>query len=176
MFYKAILVTLFLTNFLQAKIDELKNLKSLESDFIQTINSTSGTKIEYKGKLYIKDSGKVLYSYKEPIEKNVYINKNEVIIDEPELEQAIITTLDNQIDILKLINDAKKVKESLYSTKIEGIEYNISLLDGNIDKIYYVDEIENSVEIKLLNTILNEEISDSKFMFILPRGYDLIRK
>lgn len=49
-----------------------------------------------------------MWKYKTPVVKNVYIENNMAIVDEPELEQAIFTTLENEINILKLLKEAKK--------------------------------------------------------------------
>ncbi|OCL87102.1 Outer-membrane lipoprotein carrier protein precursor [Aliarcobacter thereius] len=176
MFYRTLIIMLFIINFSQASVNELKNLKTLQANFIQTIDSSNGTKIEYRGYLYIKNSGKILWSYKEPILKNVFVDGKMVIIDEPELEQAIYTNLENQVDILKLLNDAKHIKDNLYKTTIENIEYDIILNNKKIDKISYKDELENNIEIRLENTIYDEDINDNIFIFILPSNYDLIRK
>lgn len=176
MFYRVTLLLLLSTIFLQASIKEFQNLKTLQSKFIQTITSSSNTKIDYKGELFIKNSGKILWSYQEPVRKDVFVNGSEVIINEPDLEQAIITKLDKEIDMLKMLNEAKKIDENIYSSKIDNTEYKIVLKNGKIDKILYKDEIENSVEIKFIDTILDVEISDSKFIFNIPLGYDLIRK
>ncbi|MFX4155806.1 outer-membrane lipoprotein carrier protein LolA, partial [Aliarcobacter butzleri] len=75
----------------------------------QTITSNSSDVILYKGQVFIKSSGKILWKYKTPVEKNVYIDNNSAIVDEPELEQAIFTKLENEINIIQLLKDAKKI-------------------------------------------------------------------
>ena len=49
--------------------------------------------ITYQGEVFIKNSGQILWKYKTPVVKNVYIDNNMAIVDEPELEQAILQLL-----------------------------------------------------------------------------------
>ena len=107
MFYKIIISsTLFCLSCFGA--NDIKNLDSFKANFSQIITSTSDNIIEYKGEVFIKKSGKILWKYKTPVEKNVYINDNFAVVDEPELEQAIFTELESEINIIKLLNSSKK--------------------------------------------------------------------
>ncbi|PUE63817.1 LolA-like outer membrane lipoprotein chaperone [Arcobacter caeni] len=177
MFYKLIIVTtLFCLSCIAS--NDIKDLDSFKASFSQLITSSSQNKIEYKGEVFIKKSGKILWKYKTPVVKNVYINDNFAIVDEPELEQAIFTQLESEINIIKLLNSSKKVNDNSYITKIEDIDYLIktSKNDDKINYIKYKDKLENDVEIKFSNVVQNGEISDEIFKFIVPENYDVIRK
>lgn len=154
----------------------MKNLDSFFGNFKQTITSDSKSVIEYSGKVFIKKSGKILWQYETPIKKNVYIDDNVAIVDEPELEQAIFTKLDNEINIIKLLNEAKKVDNENYVSTVNGIKYSIRAINDKISKITYKDELDNLVAINFLNIVQNGEISDEIFKFIIPSNYDVIRK
>jgi len=166
----------FLTS-LNAAID-IKNLKSFQADFTQSIKSINNKIIEYKGIIFIKNTGKILWKYKTPIEKNVYILNDFAIIDEPELEQAIYTQLQSEINIIKLLNASKKINENSYITNIDEIDYLIeSSKDTNeIEIIKYKDKLDNNVEIKFTNQVSNKDIQDHIFKFTAPEHYDIIRK
>ena len=155
---------------------DMKNLDSFFGNFKQTITSDSKSVIEYSGKVFIKKSGKILWQYETPIKKNVYIDNNMAIVDEPELEQAIFTKLDNEINIIKLLNEAKKIDNENYVSTINGIKYNIKASADKVSKITYKDELDNQVAINFLNIVQNGEISDEIFKFIIPSNYDVIRK
>ena len=116
--------------------------------------------------------------YETPVVKNVYINNDFAIVDEPELEQAIFTQLDSEINIIKLLNSSKKVNDNSYLTNIEDIDYLIktSKDDDKINFIKYKDKLENDVEIKFSNVVQNGEIADGIFKFTVPSNYDVIRK
>lgn len=176
MFYKIFVSLIFSSFFLFASTD-IKNLDSFEAKFTQIITSSSKNIIEYKGEVYIKKSGKILWKYKTPIVKNVYIDGTYAVVDEPELEQAILTQLDSEIDIIKLLNSSKKIDNNTYLTTVEDVKYTIKISeDDKIEEIKYVDKLENSVVIKFLDVIQNGQISDNVFKFQIPSNYDIIKK
>ena len=177
MFYKIIISsTLFCLSCFGA--NDIKNLDSFKANFSQIITSTSDNIIEYKGEVFIKKSGKILWKYKTPVEKNVYINDNFAVVDEPELEQAIFTELESEINIIKLLNTSKKIDNNTYNTNIDDVDYLIktSKTDNKIEFINYKDKLENKVEIQFSNVVQNGEISDDIFKFTVPEHYDIIRK
>ena len=177
MFYKLIISSMLLLSVCFASND-IKNLDTFKASFTQKIVSTSDNIIEYKGDVFIKKSGKILWQYKTPVVKNVYINDSFAVVDEPELEQAIFTELDSEINIIKLLNSSKKVNENSYITNIEDVDYLIktSPSDNKINYIKYKDKLENDVEIKFSNVVQNGEISEQIFKFTVPEHYDVIRK
>ncbi|MGM0518727.1 MAG: LolA-like outer membrane lipoprotein chaperone [Campylobacterota bacterium] len=176
MFYKIVLFVISLTLVSFASLD-IENLDNFKSDFTQKIESSNKKEILYEGKLFIRKDGKVLWQYKTPIIKNVYISNNYVIVDEPDLEQAIYTTLKDEINIAKLLKKAKKVKQNLYVANYQDTKYKITTNDNQIiSKIEYKDKLDNSVTINFKNIKTNIEIQDSVFKFVAPDYYDIIRK
>jgi outer membrane lipoprotein carrier protein len=177
MFYKLIIAfMLFCVSSIAS--NDIRDLDSFKASFVQVITSNSQNKIEYKGEVFIKKSGKILWKYKTPVVKNVYINNDFAIVDEPELEQAIYTQLESEINIIKLLNGSKKVNENSYTTNIDDVDYLIktSKDDNKISYIKYKDKLENDVEIKFTNVAQNGEIQDEIFKFVVPSNYDVIRK
>ena len=177
MFYRLVIAFVLFCVSSMASTD-IRDLDSFKASFVQVITSNSQNKIEYKGDVFIKKSGKILWKYKTPVVKNVYINNDYAVVDEPELEQAIYTKLDSEINIIKLLNNSKKVNENSYTTKIEDVDYLIktSKTDDKISYIKYKDKLENDVEIKFSNVVQNGEIQDEIFKFNVPANYDVIRK
>ncbi|WP_072680752.1 LolA-like outer membrane lipoprotein chaperone [Arcobacter sp. LA11] len=169
-----VLVMMFFSNVFASS--QLENLKSFEAEFIQSVTNEANKTIEYKGKVFIKNSGKVLWKYETPIIKNVYVLDNIAIVDEPELEQAIYTTLENSIDIVKLLKDAKKVENNKFEAELYSIKYIIFLENDKIKSLSYVDQLENKVSINFDNPNQNIEISDDIFTFLPPEHYDIIKK
>lgn len=177
MFYKILLSLLCFFAFSSASVD-IKNLDTFQAQFTQSIKSSGGKIIQYKGDVFIKKSGKILWKYKTPIEKNVYIVNDYAIIDEPELEQAIFTQLQSEINIIKLIQNSKKLDDNRYLAVLDNVEYviEVSSTTKKIDNIKYNDKLENSVVIKFENSQENNKIDDSIFKFTAPDYYDIIRK
>jgi outer membrane lipoprotein carrier protein len=177
MFYKLLIVlsSIFIYSFAS---NDIRDLDSFQANFVQSITSDSKNVIEYKGEVFIKKSGKILWRYKTPVMKNVYIDNNYALVDEPELEQAILTQLENEINIIKLLNSSKKVGDNSYITNIDDIDYSIktSKIGNKIEEIRYKDKLENSVVILFSNAVQNGEISDEIFKFEIPDYYDVIRK
>ncbi len=175
MFYRVFLFLSFLLLGV-SNANDIKNLDSFFGNFNQKITSDSKSVIEYSGKVFIKKSGKILWKYDTPIKKNVYIDNNMAIVDEPELEQAIFTKLDNEINIIKLLNEAKKIDNENYVSTINSIKYSIKISENKISKITYKDELDNLVNINFSNIVQNGEISDEIFKFVVPSNYDIIKK
>jgi len=177
MFYKLLISLVLMITFSNAQTN-IKDLDTFQGNFTQSIKSTSGKTIEYKGKVFIKNTGKILWKYKTPIEKNVYILNDFAIIDEPELEQAIYTQLQSEINIIKLLQTAKKLNENTYVATIDEVDYLIetSKTSKKIESIKYKDKLENNVTITFSNSLENETIDESIFKFQAPDYYDIIRK
>ena len=153
----------------------LLNIKTFKANFVQNITNSFKT-IEYKGEVFVKDSGKILWKYKMPIIKNVYILNKFAIIDEPQLEQAIFTQLENEINIIKLLQKAKKITKNIYETNIYDTKYQITFKNNKISQISYQDHLENKVLITFLKFEKDVLIEDELFVFKAPSYYDIIRK
>ncbi len=175
MFYRVVIISLFFLS-LSASANIFDSLKSFEANFVQTIKNSSNKSIEYKGKLFIKEPSKILWQYKTPIIKNVYVINAFAIVDEPELEQAIFTKLQNDLNLLKIIKTSKKIDVNIYEATINKRKYKIFLENQKITQIRYEDELENKVLIKFTKIKQNKYISDEIFNFSPPSYYDIIRK
>lgn len=157
-------------------LDDIKNLKSFKADFSQKITSGSGSIIDYTGEVFIKNDGKILWKYKTPVIKNVYVLKDYAIVDEPELEQAIYTQLENEVNIIKLLNESKKINATTYVAKIDEVDYLIETSKDSIKNIKYSDKLDNKVEILFNSVEQNSDIDENIFNFTAPTYYDIIRK
>lgn len=177
MFYKSIFWVFFLlSSSFAATSFSFENLETFKANFIQTIKSTQNNSIEYKGDVFIKSSGNILWKYKTPIEKNVYVNKKYVIIDEPQLEQAIFTSLQDDINLIEILKKAKKISNNEYLAVIDGVDYKVQINNQSISNIEYKDKLENSININFTNTVNNSTIDNKIFKFSAPEYYDVIRK
>ena len=159
-----LLIFIFLfTNFIFAKSDFIS---TYTASFSQIITNPNGQNITYNGDLYIKKPNKMLWKYTQPIKKYVYMNNKNIIIDEPELEQAIFTQITDEINIIKLLNNPENIDK----------KYNLTFKNNLLVKITYQDELENIVNINFTNIKQNININDKLFIFNAPQDYDIIRK
>ncbi|MEA3497670.1 MAG: LolA-like outer membrane lipoprotein chaperone, partial [Campylobacterota bacterium] len=126
--------------------------------------------------IYIKQPHKLVWKYDVPIEKLVYINNKIVTIIEPDLEQAIISRLEQEINILKLLKDAVKVKKNIYKSNLNNRDYLIQIIDNKLTQIKYKDEIDNKITIDFKNIKQNQDLPENIFKFHIPFEFDIIRK
>ncbi|WP_458699466.1 LolA-like outer membrane lipoprotein chaperone [Sulfurospirillum sp. 1307] len=150
------------------------DFNSIQSDFTQIITNEENSTITYEGSFYAKSNAKALWIYKSPISKKIYFNQNQVVIIEPELEQAIITNLKNTPNLTELLKDAKKVEKNLYETSYYETTYKIFIEDDHIKKISYEDKLANQVTIELKNQSVNIFLDDELFKAKIPNGFDII--
>ncbi|NDJ27453.1 outer membrane lipoprotein chaperone LolA [Campylobacter sp. MIT 12-8780] len=149
------------------------NYKNFSSDFVQSVENAH-SKIDYKGSFIITQT-KAFWDYKEPNNKQIFINNQELVILEPDLEQAIISTLDKVPNLSEIFKSAKRQDGQTYIAKYEQITYTIKLKNDEISSISYKDDLDNKVLIELSNqkrdTLINEEI----FKVKIPANFDILR-
>lgn len=147
---------------------------TISSDFKQTITNEESSKIVYKGSFYATTKAKALWVYKSPIDKKIYFSQNQVVIVEPELEQVIITNLQNTPNLTEILKSAKSVRGDIYETTYEDTKYVIHVKNGKIELISYSDKLENRVTIELFNQNINTFLDDSLFKANIPDGFDIV--
>lgn len=168
---KLLILILFVTIAWAKPID----YKTFEANFEQTITNTSKNVIFYSGNIKASKQN-ILWQYEKPISKEVYVLGNDVIINEPELEQTIYTKLKNEINIVTLLSEAKKIDDNKYSTLIGDTEYILSLKDGVLLNISFKDEVENRVIITFKNQKINKDIDSKTFLFDQDPNFDIIKQ
>jgi len=150
------------------------DFKTISSEFNQTITNEENSKIVYTGSFYATNKKQALWVYKSPIEKKIYFNQNKVTIIEPELEQAIITNLQNTPNLTAILKSAKSAGKHTYETTYDDIKYVIHVKDKKIDNISYSDKLENKVVMKLYNQTLNTFLDDALFKPTIPKDFDIV--
>lgn len=156
--------------------NDIKDITTYQANFKQIITNQSNKDIIYNGKLFIKNPNLILWIYNEPMKKYVYINNKDVTIIEPELEQAIITKLSQEIDIFRILKESKKISKNIYENKINNILYSIKFKNNKLKNISYKDEIDNNVNITFNHIEENIDINNSIFKYKIPYDFDIIRK
>ncbi|MDE5591598.1 MAG: LolA-like outer membrane lipoprotein chaperone, partial [Helicobacter sp.] len=142
---KKILLFLFNFCFLCTQLFALEfreGIKTFEARFIQTLTSQNGENIIYEGEVYFKIPNFALWKYTKPIPKEIYLHDNTSIVYEPKLQQAIISKLQENIDIFSLMRQAKKINENIYEAEVAGQVYNIKIKDGIPQEINFLDTLE----------------------------------
>ena len=153
------------------------DIQTLAASFKQRITNDQNAVITYTGKLYASQKqNQALWEYDTPVIKKIYYKEGELVIIEPELEQAIYAKLDKIPNILKLLKSAEKISENTLQTNFNGLKYTITTEGNSIKTIAYKDEMQNSVVITFEKEVVNAPISSERFSFIIPKDYDILRQ
>ncbi|OPA79875.1 hypothetical protein BFG05_01895 [Campylobacter pinnipediorum subsp. pinnipediorum] len=146
---------------------------TLQSDFTQTLNSND-KKANYSGKFYIKNNNEALWIYKKPNPKKIYFTNSKIIMIEDELEQAIISNFNENINLSEILLNAKKITDSLYEADFQDTKYKITIKENLPFNISYEDKLGNKIDITLSNVVKDKEISQDILTPKIPNGYDII--
>lgn len=153
-----------------------ESIQSFEADFTQTITDEEKKVLKYKGSMHAKRPDLVLWSYKEPINKKIYVTKIRAVIVEPELEQAIIKKLQGEIDFFGILTSAEKVDDMHYKASYKGITFVLQEENGVIQSLSYTDQLENNVLISFSKQKQNRPIDEKLFTPKVPKDFDIIRE
>ena len=151
------------------------DMNSFEADFNQVITDDKGKELSYSGHIIALKPQYALWSYKNPIEKNVYITPDYVTVVEPEIEQAIIRKIVSDFDFFNMIKKAKRERDNLYIATLNESKYIIKIENSVVKSISYLDEFENKVNIIFKNQSKNKLFSEDVFRANIPLEYDIIR-
>ena len=154
----------------------LTHIHQFEADFQQNIVDDKNKTISYYGHIKASAPHYALWNYTKPIVKSIYIMDNRVVVVEPELEQAIFKTMDDDFNFFNMIKNAKKIKKDLYQARFRDKVFMIRTKKDTIDSITYKDEFDNNITIKFSNSSINKTIPSKDFEPDIPNDYDLIQE
>ncbi|MCK4736997.1 MAG: outer membrane lipoprotein chaperone LolA [Sulfurimonas sp.] len=169
---KYLLITILLVSQAFASLEQIE---LFEADFSQSITDDKDKVLIYNGHVIASKPQNAKWSYKKPVTKDVYINKFEVIIVEPDIEQVIIRKVESKFDFFKMISNAKEIKKDMYVANYKDSKFTIVQSDNLIESISYIDEFENRVKIVFKNQKQNHSINPKRFTPSYPLHYDIIR-
>jgi outer membrane lipoprotein carrier protein len=167
------LFTLLLTSTLAfASFD---SLNSFQADFTQSVTDDKDKSLVYKGHVVASKPQNAVWNYIKPIKKDVYINRFNVTVIEPEIEQVIIRRIDSSLDFFNMIQNAKEIQKNKYEAQYKESKFTITTKNEVIETISYIDEFENKVKIVFENQKQNEKINMELFTPSYPLEFDVIR-
>jgi outer membrane lipoprotein carrier protein len=143
-------------------------------NFKQKITYDSGKSTTYLGIIYIKKPYYIKWEYRYPIKRNIYISKNNIMLDEPELEQVTRIKMKKRLELFKIFRNTKKINKYKYIAKIENRKYTIFYKRYNIQKILFKDSLENDVSIVFSKHKKNISYKKNFFTFKIPSYYDIL--
>lgn len=152
------------------------NFKNFSANFTQVVIDENKKELRYEGKVYAKYPNASFWSYIKPVQKEIFINKKLVTIVESDLEQVIIQNIENEIDILKLLQEAQKVSEGVYETDYMGVNYRVYIEKKLPVQIEYKDKFENKVSISFQKVDITTQRSEEEFIAKYPEDFDVIKQ
>jgi len=156
---------------------DLNNIKTLKTSFVQKIKNSTNNTITYKGVMFAKKANNLaLWIYNRPIYKEIYYRDGNIVVIEPDLEQATFAKLKKIPNILTLLKNAKKISENKLVTVFNHTKYIITTDKNFVKSIQYKDEMQNSVEIDFIKPEVNKPIDDQRFIYKIPAGYDILKQ
>lgn len=160
-YWVCVIFTLFCMNLIA---DSLPNITSIKAEFMQEIygDSADNGSIKYSGILMARADSKAYWKYELPMKKEIFVDKNRVLIYEPEFEQVIVSDKID-IDFVAILNAVQKKSDLRWESVINNQTFDITLKNGKPHKILYKDELDNKVIITLKNVVLNGGIGDEIF-------------
>jgi len=151
------------------------SITSFKANFIQSVTDEKNKVLTYSGHLLTSKPQNALWSYTEPVKKDIYVNSHQVTIVEPEIEQVIVRKIELSLDFFSMIKNAKHIDENTYEATYKETKFTINTKENIIESINYVDEFDNKVKILFSNQKQNEKIDLEEFRPKFPLDFDVIR-
>lgn len=150
------------------------DLRSFSAAFTQTITDDTNETITYEGRIDALRPDRARWIYSAPVVKSVYVEGRKVTIVEPELEQAIIKSFKEGIDLFKILAKAEKLDDETYLAVYESRRYLVKISNDILRSIAYRDAFDNRILIRFADQKLNPDLPDALFTPDIPEDYDLL--
>ena len=151
------------------------DIHSFEADFEQSITNDKNETLIYRGHVVATAPQFALWSYQSPIQKEIYINAQKVVMIEADLEQVIIKKIQGDFDFFSIIKHAKQVNPHLYLATFQDMTYRIAIDNSMIRSIRYKNELDNTITIRFTHQKADKHIDLKRFVPDIPMDYDIVR-
>ena len=188
-------------------VKQLGSIKSLTANFEQTTKVTGGGKAVQKkgltaqhmnqtftGSMKVERPGKFFWQTTSPAKQTIVTSGRTVWIYDPDLQQAVRQTLDEQVantpalllsgNTQQIMNaykitmpDAAKTYYTLYPKQKDGAFQSLTISFGakNTPTLMILkDSLGQTTTVRFKNVALNTSIPASTFNFVPPKGTDII--
>lgn len=190
-------------------VKQLTNIKSLSANFEQTTKATGGTKPAQRtglsaqhmnqtfvGEMKVERPGKFYWDTKTPSKQTIVTSGKTVWIYDPDLQQAVRQTLDDQVantpalllsgntaQIMQAYRvaqpDQSKTYYRLYPRSKEAAFQSLTISFGENkapNMMVLLDSLGQTTTIRFSNIKVNPSIPASVFNFTPPKGTDIINQ
>lgn len=155
-----------------------KNLNAMSADFIQYQVNQGNQKLYYSGSFMALSPHFAKWEYKQPFKKIVYLNDETLISYEPLLQQVVYTKINQKLNFLKIIQNAKQDNQdqNLLISEVEGQSYRLFVQNKLPMRLEYEDALGSLIVVEFKNVVLNPKIAKEVFLFSPPQGVDVIKQ
>jgi outer membrane lipoprotein carrier protein len=170
--------------------DQLNQLKTFQADFTQTVVDFDNTVLQQaQGKIALKQPNKLYWQMLIPNESVLLADGQTLWNVDPFLEQVVAYTQEAAIENnpLILLTDPNSDKWQSFNVEFDSQQFVITptVSGGTIEKLRLVFKDNSLVELEtqdaqqqsstlfFANIQQNQPISDVKFTFVLPPGFEL---
>ena len=179
-------------------IQQLEKLQSIEAHFVQYVVDKAGTSVqESRGVLKAKRPGLFYWHTEPPLEQVIVSDGQNVIVYDPDLEQATVQPVTEQLSntpALLFSGDVKKLGESFlvhykhwdntvdqYVLMPRGADSLFESLrlrfdQGILVEMRLTDSLGQKSTIGFNDAKVNSGLTDKQFEFVIPEGTDVIRE
>lgn len=179
-------------------IKRLENLQSIESNFIQYVVDKAGTSVqESQGVLKAKRPGLFYWHTEPPLEQVIVSDGKNVIVYDPDLEQATVQQVSEQLSNtpallfsgnVKSLGDSYVVHHKQWDKTInqyvlmpkseESLFESLRLRFDNdiLVEMRLMDSLGQKSTISFTEPKINTGLTNKSFEFIIPEGTDVIRE
>lgn len=149
-------------------------VKTFSADFNQTITDDTNQTIVYRGHVDAARPKNARWDYTEPVIKQVFVNDHTVTIIEPELEQIIIKTIDEDVDLFNILKRAKPIVDNTFLAEYKEQKFYLTMDGDVLVEISYRDTFENRVRLQFYHQNINHIIDQILFEPKAPSYYDVL--
>lgn len=166
--------------------------ENFESHFEQTITNDKGKTLHYTGSVIYRYNKHILiddqgaeraianslfkWNYQTPTQKEVCSDGVQITIIDHDLEQVSKYLIDEGVDLEQILKRAEMITLKDYKATYKEVEYLITLDEQQqLNKIVYVDNLDNTVKIKFETMKYNlKSFDDAKLECPMNPDYDVI--
>ncbi|MFD2190476.1 outer membrane lipoprotein chaperone LolA [Pistricoccus aurantiacus] len=175
----------------------LEPLTTYRADFDQQILDGSGQRLqEARGTMWLSRPGKFRWEVEAPYRQEVVSDGSDVYLYDPDLDQVTVQPLDTRVThtpALLLSGSADELTESYeVSRRQQGATETFTLRPRSADTLFeqlqlsffseqlkglqMTDSTGQRTAITFTDIAFNPELEDSRFVFDIPQGVDVIRE
>jgi outer membrane lipoprotein carrier protein len=177
--------------------DELRNYRTYQAEFVQTVSDGQGHKIqEVRGELKAKRPGLFYWETREPMTQFIVADGDKVEVYDPDLDQVTIHPMDQQMAntpamlLSGKVNNLEETYQVTYRTfGGKTTEYTLAprnpdslfvsltmtFYEGELQEMRLQDSLDQRSVLRFDDITVNDAIPDSAFDMDYPENVDVIQ-